>query len=139
MKKRVIFILSSIFMVGVLTVGLTSCNDDDSGLGGSALVGTWTKQIGYWGVIGFKITSDAKFYYNEWDSGEEEDFSNVIYPYNISVSSTSFRITHDMEPGYYEEYEYEISEDGNSIELWLLGFGGDIGYHNLGGTYKRTK
>lgn len=139
MKKKFYLSLITLMMVGVFATSLSSCGDDDDILGGSAIVGTWTKQNSYWGVIGFKITSDAKFYYNEWDSGEDEDFSNVIYPYNISVSSNSFRITHSMEPGYYEEYEYEISEDGNSIGLWLRDYGGDSGHHNLGGRYYRQK
>jgi hypothetical protein len=134
MKKKFYLSLITLMMVGVFATSLSSCGDDDDVLGGSAIVGTWVIHA-YGNNIAFKITSDAKLYYGEGHSIEELDFSRMKVPFNVSVTPTTFRMTHSMEPDYYEVYEYEISEDGNSI--YISQVESDGGAMLLNGKYSR--
>lgn len=106
--------------------------DDDSNASSDALVGTWTK-ITNGGVIGIKFTADGKAYYNEWNVGDQPNFDNVKSPAQVSITTTLIRITHPQVSGYYEEYSYVLSADGNSVTFTLVGWEKDN--HGLSGTF----
>lgn len=127
-------------MLVLASTAFVACSDDDDNKneGGkipSALVGTWTQQYDRWGVKGIKFTSDGKAYYNEWDTGEKPDFSNVIAPANAKATGNTLRITHPQVPGYYEEYHYELSEDGKSVTFTLIDW--EEEEHGLDGTFTK--
>lgn len=138
-KKNFLLSMLTMIMVAVQSVCCVSCgSDDDNGsLGNSALVGIWTKDYYHVGVIGIKLTSDGKAYYNEWDAREQPDFSNVVIPYDAKVTSNTLRISHSHLPGYYEEYSYVLSEDGKSVTFTLIDWKEDN--HGLNGTFIKVQ
>ena len=122
MNKKHLWNLLAIMMVAMLSVGFTSCGDDDDegGSVNSDLVGTWTKQYDRLGVIGLKLTSNGEAYYNEWSTGETPNFDNVKSPARFTVSGSIIRFTHPQEKGYYEEYTYTLSEDKKQVTFSLV-------------------
>ena len=135
-QKSIFFSVFAMMMVAMLSVGLVSCSDDDDNIN-KALVGTWTKQYDQWGVMGIKLTSSGKAYYNEWSVDEKPNFDNVSSPANVKVTDTTLRITHPQEPGYFEEYSYVLSEDKKSVSFTLLDY--EKTNHGLSGTFIKVE
>ena len=101
------------------------------------LAGTWVQNYNDRGYIGIKFTADGKAYYNEWDKSEQPNFDNVKSPASVTVTATTLRITHPMVSGYYEEYSYQLSSDGNSVTFSLIDYAKDK--HSLNGTFTKLK
>lgn len=115
--------------------GFTACssNDDDNDneVAKSDLVGTWTRKFNDVGIIGFKITSNGKAYYNEWDKDEKWPNFDGITPGKAEFSENTVTFTHPNRPNYYEVYNYVMSENGRSVTLTRLDSKG--GYNGFGG------
>lgn len=127
----------AMMIMALVCVGFASCgsDDDESNIGNTALVGTWTQQYNKIGVIGIKLTADGKAYYNEWNKGKKPNFDNVKSPANATVTATTLRITHPQAPNYYEEYSYVLSNDGKSVTFTMVGWNEDN--HGLSGTFTK--
>lgn len=135
-KKNYYWSMMIAIIMAVMSVGFASCgDDDDDAVSNSALVGTWTKST-YGGVIGIKITADGKCFYNEWNRGEEPDFSNVRTPATVKVTETTIRITHSQVQNYFEEYSYMMSEDKKNVSFMLVDYEEDC-HHLEGGTFTK--
>lgn len=128
-----------LMMLVFASTAFVACSDDDDEGSGipSALVGTWFQQSDTWGWgKGIKLTSSGKAYYDEWNVGDEPDFSDQI-PAKAKATKNTLRITHSKIPGYYEEYHYELSEDGKSVTFTLLDW--EEEEHGLSGTFTKYK
>lgn len=117
-----------------------ACSDDDDKISGkaAALVGVWGQKYDRWSIIGFKITADGKAYYNEWGEEEGPDFSRIS-PGNVNVTESTIRFSHPKVPGYFEEYNYVLSEDGKTLTLTLTDWEDEDGatFIGLNGTFTK--
>ena len=98
-----------------------------------ALIGTWAMQWDELGVIGIKITSDGKAYYNEWSTDEQPNFDNVKSPADVEITDSTIKLTHSMMPGYYEEYAYVLSNNGTTVMFTLISYA--LQNHGLTGPF----
>ena len=130
--------------VSALKKQVTENNSDNNGNNNqndanylAKLVGVWQNPYDNLGVIGIKFTADGKAYYNEWSNGQQPNFDNVVSPASVAVTANTLRITHPMVSGYFEEYHYTLSNDGNAITFTLVDWAKDK--HNLNGTFTKIQ
>ena len=127
-------ILMMLMFASTAFVACSSDDDDEDNTIPSELVGIWTYENRY-GVIGIKFTADGKGYYNEWNANDKPKFDNVSSPANVTATKTTIRMTHSQVPGYYEEYNYVVSQDGKSVTFTLVGWEKDC--HHIEGTFTK--
>ena len=102
MKQFKFFGILIMLVFASATMVSCSSDDDDNEVTTNDLVGTWTRKLSDVGIVGFKITSDGKAYYNEWDKDENWPNFDGIAPGKAKISGNTVTFTHPNQPDYYE-------------------------------------